>query len=56
MIFDLCDGTRDAEAIALILAEAYGLGAPPRTDAMTGLKDLADRRLIHWQSHGATDS
>lgn len=55
MIFDLCDGTRDAEAIALILAEAYGLSAPPRSEAMTGLKDLADRQLIQWRPHGATD-
>ncbi len=48
MIFDLCDGTRDVEAIAQILAEAYDLSAPPREDAVAGLEDLADRELIHW--------
>ena len=56
MIFDLCDGTRDAEAIALILAEAYGLDTPPRDDAITGLRELADRQLIHWPTRGDTDT
>jgi hypothetical protein len=56
MIFDLCDGTRDAEAIAVILAEAYSLRVPPRTDAIAGLRELADRQLIHWDAHGHTDT
>jgi hypothetical protein len=53
MIFDLCDGTRDAETIARTLAEAYGLDAPPTAEAFAGLADLAERKLIHWEPHGA---
>ena len=56
MIFDLCDGTRDVEAIAHILAEAYQLAAPPRDDTVAGLSDLAERKLVHWNAHGAADS
>lgn len=56
MIFDLCDGTRDIEAIANVLAEAYQLAEPPRQDTVAGLRDLADRELIHWDAHGAADS
>lgn len=52
IIFDLCDGTRDPEAIARILGEAYDLAAPPRDDALAGLEELADRKLIHWTAHG----
>jgi hypothetical protein len=51
IIFDLCDGTRDAEAIAEILGEAYDLAAPPRDDASAGLEELANRRLIRWGPH-----
>ena len=51
IIFDLCDGTRDAEAIAQILGEAYDLAAPPRDDAFAGLEELSDRKLIHWDAH-----
>ena len=47
-IFDLCDGSRDPEEIARILAEAYQLSAPPLVDALAGLRDLAERRLIRW--------
>jgi hypothetical protein len=56
MIFDLCDGTRDVEAIAQVLAEAYDLSAPPREDAVAGLDDLADRELIHWVAQGEAAS
>jgi hypothetical protein len=56
MIFDLCDGTRDADAIALLLAEAYDLAAPPRDDALAGLRELAGRRLIRWDAQRAPDS
>jgi hypothetical protein len=51
MIFDLCDGTRDLEEIALLLAVAYGLNAPPRDQALAGLQELVDRKLIRWQGH-----
>jgi hypothetical protein len=56
MIFDLCDGSRDVEAIAQVLAEAYELSAPPRDDTVAGLSDLAERKLIQWNAHGAADS
>ncbi len=56
MIFDLCDGTRDAESIALILAEAYDLDTPPRDDATAGLKELVDRQLIVWEGQGDTET
>ena len=56
MIFDLCDGTRDAEEIARVLAEAFQLESPPLEDAAKGLRDLAERRLIVWAAHeGASD-
>jgi hypothetical protein len=47
VIFDLCDGTRDVDAIAGILAEAYELQSPPLDDAVAGLNELVDRKLIH---------
>lgn len=55
MIFDLCDGTRDPETIAEILAEAYGLAESPRDQAFAGLEVLAERKLIHWDPHGEAD-
>jgi hypothetical protein len=55
VIFDLCDGTRDPEEIARILAEAYNLGALPTDDALAGLTELADRKLIHWADHRAPE-
>ena len=51
VIFDLCDGTRDPDAIAVILAKAYDLDAPPTDATFAGLKDLAERNLIHWGNH-----
>jgi hypothetical protein len=53
LIFELCDGTRDAETIAGIIGEAYSLDAPPRDQALAGLQDLADRNLISWDAHGS---
>lgn len=52
VIFDLCDGTRDTDAIARVLGAAYDLDTPPFEDALTGLRDLADRHLISWDAHG----
>jgi hypothetical protein len=51
VIFDLCDGTRDPEEIARILAEAYNLDVLPTDDALAGLTELAERKLIHWGDH-----
>lgn len=52
VIFDLCDGSRDAEQIAVLLGEVYELAAPPRADALGGLGELAERGLIEWRAHG----
>jgi PqqD family protein of HPr-rel-A system len=46
--FDLCDGSRDPDAIARLLGEAFGLEAPPREEALAGLNELAERGLIRW--------
>ncbi len=51
VIFDLCDGSRDLDAIAAVLGEIYELTAPPREDALTGLRGLAERKLIIWDAH-----
>jgi hypothetical protein len=56
MIFDLCDGTRDVEAIAGILGEAYGLDPSPTDQALAALQELADRNLIHWDVHDTAAS
>jgi Coenzyme PQQ synthesis protein D (PqqD) len=48
VIFDLCDGTLDPAAIAGVLEQAYDLESPPLDDALTGLRDLAERELIRW--------
>jgi len=55
VIFDLCDGTRDADEIAAILAETYELDAPPTEDALAGLRELAERKLIRWDPHSAPE-
>ncbi len=54
VIFDLCDGTRDVDAVAATLAEVFGLHRPPTGDAIAGLDDLAERGLIRWDTHGRT--
>jgi Coenzyme PQQ synthesis protein D (PqqD) len=51
IIFDLCDGSRDLDAIAALLGEIYELTTPPREDALVGLRGLAERKLISWETH-----
>lgn len=51
LIFDLCDGSRDAEEIARVLGEAWNLEAPPTDEARAGLEELAERNLILWATH-----
>jgi PqqD family protein of HPr-rel-A system len=46
LIFDLCDGTRDADAIAAVLAEAWSMEAPPTDQVQAGLEELAELKLI----------
>jgi hypothetical protein len=53
LIFELCDGWRDPDAIARILGEAYGLTTPPRGEALEGLRDLRERGLISWSPPAA---
>ncbi len=52
LIFDLCDGTRDATTIADVLGETFGLDPPPGEEARAALNDLADRALILWPARG----
>lgn len=56
VIFDLCDGSRDPQAIAQVMAEAYELSALPLEDTRTGLDDLLEHHLIHWDAHAGADS
>jgi hypothetical protein len=56
IIFDLCDGSRDLDAIAALLGEIYELGSSPREDALVGLRGLAERTLISWEAHEDTSA
>lgn len=51
VIFDLCDGSRDVDEIASLLGKAFDLAGPPVDDARAGLRELAERGLIHWPGH-----
>jgi hypothetical protein len=53
LVFELCDGTRDPDAIAVLVGEAFGLAEPPRDETRAGLEDLAERGLIRWDRHAA---
>jgi Coenzyme PQQ synthesis protein D (PqqD) len=53
LIFDLCDGSRDADMIALVLSEAYGVTEPLRDQTLAALDDLAGRKLVRWDGHGS---
>jgi PqqD family protein of HPr-rel-A system len=46
VILRLCDGTRNAEAIAAEVAEVFGLDEPPAGETAACLSDLAQRGLI----------
>jgi hypothetical protein len=48
VIFDLCDGTRDAATIAAVLRRAYELEQLPLAATRAGLEDLSRRQLIEW--------
>lgn len=54
IIFDLCDGSRDLDAIAALLGEIYELSDPPLDDALVGLRGLTERKLISWEAHEDT--
>ena len=56
LIFDLCDGTRGVDEIAAVLADLYGLDAPPVMETQTGLDELATRGLIELPGRTAPGS
>jgi hypothetical protein len=56
IIFDLCDGSRDLDAIVALLGEIYELATLPREDALAGLRGLAERKLISWEAHEDTSA
>lgn len=45
-VFELCDGAHDAEAIASVLAAAFGLASSPKTDVEACLISLRAEGLI----------
>jgi hypothetical protein len=45
-VLALCDGSRDARAIATFLAEAFGLPEPPFEDTVLCLEALTRRGLV----------
>jgi hypothetical protein len=46
VIFGLCDGTRDAAAIAAELGRLFELEAPPLEETLTCLDELSANGLI----------
>jgi hypothetical protein len=46
VVFGLCDGTRDAEAIADELGTLFGLEQAPLEETVTCLADLSGKGLI----------
>jgi PqqD family protein of HPr-rel-A system len=56
VIFDLCDGSRSVDEIAAVLADLYGLDAPPVTETQAGLDELATRGLIEPPARTAPES
>lgn len=46
VIFGLCDGTRDAAAIAAELAALFGLDEPPLDETVSCLSDLVANQLV----------
>lgn len=52
IIFDLCDGSRDIHEIFAVLAEAYRTSSLSIEEVQSGLSDLAQKGLIHWEPNG----
>jgi hypothetical protein len=46
VIFGLCDGTRDAPAIAAEVASLFGLGEPPLDETVACLSELVANGLV----------
>lgn len=49
-VFALCDGTRDAGAVAQILKDTFGLAIAPDDDVETCLASLAQQGLVEVQA------
>lgn len=49
MVFDLCDGSRDAQGILNVLKEIYGSSSLSIEEVRSGLSALATRALIRWE-------
>jgi hypothetical protein len=50
IIFELCNGKRDLDAIAALVAEAYDLPSAPSDETLEALGTLTERGLIRWDS------
>ena len=46
LVFALCDGERDAEAIAGLLQQAWALEAPPSTEVRECLEQLREEGVL----------
>jgi hypothetical protein len=46
VVFELCDGTRSADAIARVVAETFSLGDVPELETKACLEGLAREQLI----------
>lgn len=50
IIFELCNGERDLDAIAALVAEAYDLPSAPSEETLEALGTLTEMGLIRWES------
>jgi hypothetical protein len=46
VVFELCDGTRSTDEIAVLVAETFGLGNAPVLETTACLESLAGEKLI----------
>jgi PqqD family protein of HPr-rel-A system len=46
LIFELCDGSRDVEAIASAVAEEFALADPPYAEVEQGVQQLLDEGVL----------
>lgn len=46
LIFELCDGTRDADQVAAAVAQAYDLDAPPVGEVRESIRSLLEEEVL----------
>lgn len=46
LIFELCDGTRDAEQVAVAVARAFELEAPPIGEVRESIRSLLEEDVL----------